>query len=307
MGRIGWVAVAGLLTGCGAKQACLDVPRAFGDAEPSTLTAPDRTCLQEVRWTPDGEPKGVVVVVHGIRDHAMRYDGLAAALVGDGFVVASHDMRGHGASGGRRQRFDSIDQLVDDVDLVVDEVRADHPSLPVFVYGHSLGGLVGTRYALQHEDELAGLVLSAAALKLPVEVTGGQIFAARLFGAILPNLPAQPIDDTKFVSTPAANAVFMNDPLVAHDKLPARSARATLNGIRDIEGRYAEVGLPILVMHGSHDEVTDIAGSRGLVAEARSADKTLQIWDDQWHDLLHEPGADEVIARVVAWLDERTD
>lgn len=302
MVRIGWVAVGWMAVGCGANKACLEGVDSFG-ADASTVTAADGTCLRCLDWSPDGDAAGVVVVVHGIRDHATRYDALAVALADAGFAVASHDLRGHGASGGHRQRFDNMDQLVADVDGVVERARAEHPGVPVFVYGHSLGGLIGTHYALAHPDKVAGLVLSGAALKLPVDVTGGQVFAARLFGTILPNLPAQPVDDTKFVNTADANAAFLNDPLIAHDNLPARSAKATLNAIRDIEGRYAEVALPILVMHGGDDQVTEISGSRDLVAQAKSTDKTLKIWDGQFHDLLHEPDRDQVIATVVSWLD----
>jgi alpha-beta hydrolase superfamily lysophospholipase len=291
--------VAALAMGCGAKQACLEPAGA-------TLTASDGTCLRCVGWTPSEDVRGVVVVIHGIRDHAERYEALGTALADRGFAVVSHDLRGHGRSGGRRQRFDTIDQLVADVDLVADQARAEHPGVPLFVYGHSLGGLIGTQYVLAHPEDVDGLVLSGAALKLPVDVTGAQIFAARLFGTILPNLPAQPVDDTKFVSTPEANTAFLEDPLISHDKLPARSAKATLNAIRDVEGRYAEVALPILVMHGSADAVTAIDGSRGLVADARSPDKELRIWDDQWHDLLHEPAREQVIASVVEWISARS-
>jgi lysophospholipase len=199
-----------------------------------------------------------------------------------------------------------MEDLVADVDLVVDQARAEHPGVPVFVYGHSLGGLIGTHYALAHGSEIDGLVLSAAAVAMPVGVTGAQIFAARLFGTLAPGLPAQPVDDTKFVSTTAAYDAFMADPEIVHDKLPARSAKATLNAIRDVEARYAEVAVPLLVMHGGADEVTAIGGSRALVSAAAGTDKTLTIWDGQAHDLMHEPERDRVIASVVDWVEARS-
>ncbi|MEQ1507311.1 MAG: lysophospholipase [Myxococcota bacterium] len=297
---VGWLAV----TGCGAKRACLDAA-ATAETAPS-ITAADGTCLACYRWRPEGEPRGIVVVVHGIRDHATRYDALARALVDRGLVVVAHDLRGHGSSGGHRQRFDSLDQLLTDLDGVVDAARAADPGLPVFVYGHSLGGLITTEYALAHPTELAGIVLSGAALKLSPDVTGGQIAGAKLFGTILPNLPAQPVDDTVFVSTPEATAAFLADPQIDHAKLPARSAKAALNGLADVSVRYGEVTVPMLVMHGGADVVTPIDGSRALVAASPSADKTLKIWDGQFHDLLHEPAAAEVITLAADWIAQRT-
>ncbi|MEQ1570540.1 MAG: lysophospholipase [Myxococcota bacterium] len=296
MVRSAWFGL--LLTGCGAKQACLESAGA-------SFTASDGTCLAGYDWPTPGEPRAVVVVVHGIKDYASRYDGLAEVMVQRDLVVVAADLRGHGSSGGHRQRFDSLDQLLADLDLVVDKARSEHPGVPVFVYGHSLGGLITTEYALAHPKELAGIVLSGAALKLAPEVTGGQVAAAKLFGAILPNLPAQPVDETVFVSTDAARAQFLADPRIDHTKLPAGSARAALLGLEDVSGRYAEVTVPMLVMHGGADVVTPIDGSRALVAASQSPDKTLKIWDGQFHDLMHEPAAAEVAAFAAEWIAAR--
>ncbi len=300
---LGLAAVAGL--GCAHDTACrtpgpaLDAPARAG-----RLERDDGVCVQTLAW-PQAQARGVVVVVHGLRDHASRYEPLARALARDGYAVYSHDLRGHGHSGGRRQRFDSIEQLVDDVHAVVLRARTEHPGAPLFLYGHSLGGLVTTHYALRHPSQLDGMVLSGPALALLPSVTRGQIAAARLFGTIAPNLPAQPLDDSEFVSTPQARRELAGDPLIDHDKLPARSAKAAIVGIEAVQQRMAEVSVPFLVMHGDTDKATNIEGSRRLHRTAKSPDKTLQVWEGQYHDLLHEPRRQEVIELVLAWLDAR--
>lgn len=285
------------LAGAGAS------PPAGARAAPWQLNSAG-VCLQAFEWKPAAaEVRGVVVVIHGIRDHATRYAGLAAALTAKGFAVYSHDLRGHGHSGGRRQRFDSMEQLLVDVDVVVREARTRNPGRPVFVYGHSLGGLIATHYALAHQKELAGLVLSGAALKLLPTVSSGQIAAARVFGTVLPNLPAQPVDDNEFVSTPEAKAEFMKDPLIDHSNLPARSAKTGVNAIEAVGARMEELALPVLIMHGGDDRATNIAGSRELHRRAKSTDKTLAIYEKQFHDLIHEPARERIIADVVAWVE----
>jgi lysophospholipase len=295
------------LTGCATVQPCLSPPPVVTPAHADlTVSAfqhqgAEQTCLQAFEWKPKAAPRAVLLIVHGIRDHALRYQPLAEAVAEQGFVVYAQDMRGHGHSGGPRQRWETLTELRDDVDLLIAEAKQRNPGLPLFVYGHSMGGLVSTDVALEH-PELAGLVLSGAALKLLPDVTSGQQTAARFFGAIAPGLKAQHLDDSLFVRDPAVRAAFAADPLVVHDDLPARSAAATLNGIEAVHARSAELKLPLLVMHGTVDHATNPEGSQELVQRAASTDKTLKLWDGVYHDLLNEPEGPQVIALVTTWL-----
>jgi alpha-beta hydrolase superfamily lysophospholipase len=293
------IAVAGNFS-C-ASTRCATVGSELGSAKASQLES-DGSCLSAYEWPAKGEPRGVLVIMHGIRDHALRYSALADAANAAGFAVFAADMRGHGHSGGARQRFESLDQLVGDLRVVVESAQKRYPGNPVFLYGHSLGGLIATRYAEQYQAELSGLVLSGPALKLLPTVTSGQMSAARFFGTVLPGLPAQPVDDNDFVSAPQEREALQHDPFVWHDNLPARSAKAGLNGVDDVQQHGAELTLPLLMMHGTVDKATNIEGSQWLNATAKSSDKTLKLWEGSYHDLLHEPQRDQVISTVVAWL-----
>ncbi|MEZ4238582.1 MAG: alpha/beta hydrolase [Myxococcota bacterium] len=291
--------LAALLAGCAARHpACFD-----GGPPPAwRVTAADGTCLQGYRWSPDGPPRASVVLVHGIRDHALRYEPLATELTAAGFAVVAQDHRGHGRSGGPRQSFDAIATLEDDVALAVDQARAAAPDRPVFLFGHSMGGLVATTYVLDHPDEIAALALTGPALQLPDDVKPVEIRAARLLSRLTPGLHVQDIDDTAFVREPAAKAELAADPLIDHGKLPARSAGALVRGIDAVQARMAEVRLPVLALHGSEDPATNPAGSRALIARAASTDKTLHIVEGAAHDLLHEPEQAAVRAELVGWF-----
>lgn len=292
-------------TGCASiPRPCAPVADPLG-AVPLQTKAPDLTCLQGYQWRPAAAPRGVVVIVHGIRDHALRYRALADALTEQGLVVFAQDMRGHGRSGGDRQRFDSLEQLVGDTDLLVSAARSQYPGLRLFMYGHSLGGLITTEYALAHPDRVDGVILSGAALRLLPGVGALDRTAARFFSVVAPGLQAQEVDDSEFVREAASKAELAQDPLVDHGNLPAASAGAVVNALDTLPGRLAEPKMPLLIMHGTVDKATNAEGSKALYAQAASPDKTLKLWDGLYHDLLHEPEREQVIRTTVAWIVER--
>lgn len=299
-----------LVTGCATSRPCIGaLPSLAVDGEvtrtPYRVETTEAQCLQAYEWKAAAPARGVLVIVHGIRDHAVRYEALATAFVKQGFTVYAQDLRGHGRSGGDRQRVDSMDELVAHVDLTIEEAKKRNPGVPVFLYGHSLGGLISTTYAVKHGDTLTGLVLSGPALKLLPFVTDGDKSGARFFSGLIPGLKVQAVDDTEFVREPAAKAELANDPLVDHSNLPARSAAAAIDAIDFIEAHLADVKVPFLVMHGTVDKATNIEGSVALSEKASSTDKTLKKWEGTYHDLLHEPEKQQVIDLVTSWVVAR--
>ena len=283
-------------------------PAPVGKSVAFRLDAADGNCLQSYAWVPRAAPvKGVVVLVHGLHDHARRYEPLALALNDAGVAVYAHDQRGHGASGGASQRMDSVDQLAGDVERVLQEAAKRHPGVPVFVYGHSLGGLVAARVAASPPLPLRGAVISSAALtlKLPASASSAQLRVAGMLSAVAPGLGLQTFDDATFVRDPAAQAALAADPDISRDKLPARTVVTVVRGIGDIQARMDSIVTPLLILHGTEDQVTEVEGSRELAARARSSDKTLRLYDGMLHDLLHEPVAGEVTREIVAFVSSR--
>ena len=302
-----------ILTGCSSENQCMNsLPTVEHSKDVSLtsykVTASDSTCLQAYEWKPLSIPiRSAVVIVHGVRDHATRYSVLAESLNAAGCVVYAQDHRGHGNSGGDRQRFESIPQLVEDVRLAVMEAKKRNPNIPVYMFGHSLGGLTAATYAVTHQDELSGVILSGALLKLPPFVNGFQTGAARFFGFLIPGLRIQAIDDQEFVRDSVAKADLAGDPLIDHSNLPARSAAAGLNGLDEIQKRMEEITLPLLILHGKEDKSTNNEGSKELYTRAKSIDKTLHLYEKMQHDLMHEPERNEVMHDITIWIISHRD
>lgn len=176
----------------------------------------------------------------------------------------------------------------------------------MYVYGHSLGGLITTEYALDHADKLSGVVLSGAALKRPHSVSGFSAAIARVVASVAPGLKIVQVDDSAFSKDKSVMAALAVDPLISRDKLPAATAAATLNAIADAQQRMGQLKLPLLVIYGTADSVNPIEGSQELVQAAASTDKTLKTYPGVYHDMLNEPERDKIAADIIAWLLART-
>jgi alpha-beta hydrolase superfamily lysophospholipase len=272
-----------------------------------TMVASDGLCVRSFAWQPTQTPvRGIVVITHGIRDYALRYQRFAEQLTKQGFVVLAQDLRGHAHSGGERQRFDSMARMVEDTDMIVNEAKLRYPNVPLYVYGHSLGGLITARYSLDHADKLSGVVLSGAALMRPHSVSGFSAGLAQVVAAVAPGLKVVQVDDSEFSKDKAVMAALATDPLISRDKLPAATAAATLKAIADAQQRMSQLKRPLLVIYGTADSVNPIEGSQAFVQAVASTDKTLKAYPGVYHDMLNEPERDQIAADVIAWLVERT-
>ncbi|MDG3008669.1 alpha/beta hydrolase [Rhodococcus sp. D2-41] len=253
------------------------------------------------QWTPPS-PRGSVVLVHGMGEHIGRYDEVVAALTEHALVVTAADHRGHGRSDGRRAYIDRMDNLVADLGTVVDLAASAHPGLPLFLLGHSLGGLVATLYAVDHQDRLAGLVLSGplAALEAANPVTRA---VARVLSATAPTLPLVGVDSDQLSHDPAVGPDYRDDPLVYSGKLPARTVGELAAGVSEVQARASTLTIPLLVLHGRQDAIVPPVGSAELHAKARSSDKRRIVYDGMYHEIFNEVDRSRVFADVTDWLD----
>lgn len=308
------LALAAALAACAGPSRGLrmdDPPRApvpeDVDREELTFAGTGELPLYAQRWRPKaGEVRGVVVIHHGLADHSARYAGFAERLVRAGYAVWALDMRGHARSAGPRIRFDRIDELVGDLDRFVALVRAREPGKPVFLFGHSLGGLVTALYAIERQPEIAGVVLSAPGIAFDLPAFGAG--AVRFAAALAPNAPLLAVEHRDFSASPEVIADMARDPLIESPKGPARSSRSVIDGVARVWAHPERLVAPLLALHGTTDKVTAPIGSRELVARAGGADRTLRLYDGLKHDLLHEPagGGDRVAEDVLAWLGAHT-
>jgi alpha-beta hydrolase superfamily lysophospholipase len=269
-----------------------------------TLRGARRTKLYAQWWRPCGPARGVVAVVHGLKDHSARYGAFAERLVARGYAVHAFDLRGHARSDGPRAWVDSFDDHVEDLDAFARCVRGREGPAPLFVYGHGMGGTIAALWALESRAPVAGLVLGGAALQPapePVDARG-----TRLLSAFAPRARILQLDVRRLSRDRGTVEDTLRDTLVNHAPAPARTAKELLDAMERIEARAPELTAPLLVMHGSEDVATDPEGSRRLVARAGSVDKQLYVYDGLAHDLLHEPERARVVRDVAEWLSERT-
>jgi alpha-beta hydrolase superfamily lysophospholipase len=267
------------------------------------LAASDRTALFEQWWRPAGKPRAVVVVVHGLKDHSSRYAELAEHLASRGIAVYALDLRGHGHSAGVRVGVNRFEDYLDDLDVLVQHVREREPGVPLFVFGHSMGGAIVTLWTIGRSPDLSGLVLSGPALHSNVSPI--KVAATRFIAWIAPGAGVFQLDLDDFSRDPEVVRACKSDPLVYQDGAPAHTAATLLDAIDEIDSHMSAVRVPLLAMHGSADRVTDPEGSRLLVERAASKDKTLVVWPGLVHDLVHEPERARVIDAIVNWVDAR--
>jgi acylglycerol lipase len=215
------------------------------------------------------------------------------------------DLRGHGKSAGERAMIRSFDEYLADLDIFLARVRAREPGKPLFLFGHSMGGAIVALLAITRQPTLAGAVLSAPALRV-----GGRVFPilrylAGCISRLLPRLRLVRMGCRFICRDPAVVAQFESDPLVFHGRFPVRTGAEILRAAKQIQTHAEALRLPLLIMHGTADVVTDAEGSRLLHLRAGSHDKTLHLYEGFYHELHSEPEKEHVMADLVAWLNER--
>lgn len=256
-------------------------------------------------WTPDTEPRGVVVLSHGLGEHARRYDHVAARFAQDGLVTYALDHRGHGRSGGKRVLVKDISEYTGDFDTLVGIATKEHPGLTRIVLGHSMGGGIVFAYGVEHPDDYDLMVLSGPAVAAQTAVSPVLAWFAKAVGAIAPGLPLQELDASAVSRDPAVVNAYNTDPLVYHGKVPAGVGRTLLLVGETMPQRAASLTAPLLVVHGSEDRLIPADGSRQLVEAVGSSDVQLKIYPGLYHEVFNEPERDQVLDDVVSWINAR--
>lgn len=266
----------------------------------------DDQTLTGLQW-PVERPRAVIVLAHGINEHVGRYQHVAAALNAAGYSVFGVDHRGHGRSAPIRKRTSNIrrfDDFVDDYIAVINELRSTH-NQPLVALGHSMGGLIAARAAFRAKNELAALVLSGPALKLPTTLGPLQIKLSLLLARIAPflNVPTGGID--RLSRDPSVRQRLTEDPYWIPDPVKLGIVRQIYLLAEETRSRAGELTVPLLVMHGAADQITLPAGSAKFVANAKSPDKELVSWPEDQHEIFNELDQVAVLARLIEWLDDR--
>ena len=254
-------------------------------------------------WRPGENARGVVVLCHGVNSHSGQYYWAAGRFVAAGFAVTALDLRGRGRSEGERFFVDSIDDYVADLGEAIALAKGRDPGLPLYLLGHSAGGVTACSYALDHQDEIDGLICESFAFH--VYAPDFALTAVRGLSHIAPHLHVLQLKNEDFSRDPLWVKQLNDDPLTLHESQPVQTVAAFARAGERLEREFERITLPVLILHGTADKATRPDGSRMFFEKAGSADRTLKLYDGHFHDLLNDYGRDEVMSDIVAWIDQR--
>lgn len=242
-----------------------------------------------------------MVLAHGLSEHGERYEHVARAFNERGYSLWALNHRGHGRSGGRPAYIERFEDVVEDLHELFEVARAELPDRKPFLLGHSMGGCVATGYAIRHDADLAGLVLSNPLAT--IKTAPGTVAVGRLLSRIAPRLGVYAVPADGVSKDPEVVRDYEADPLNFHGKVPARTVAVLGDEVETFPERAAAITVPVLIMYSSTDPIVAPEGSEMLAERVGSEDVTIRDWPGLRHEILNEPERDEVIAAILDWLD----
>jgi alpha-beta hydrolase superfamily lysophospholipase len=254
-------------------------------------------------WHPSGRARAAVTIVPGFNSHSGYYEWVAGQLTADGFAVYAIDLRGRGKSDGERFYVQNFEDYVTDVVSFVSIVKEKERDLPVFMLGHSAGGVVACNYALDYQQELAGLICESFAYQVPAPDFALAVLKG--LSHIAPHAHVLKLHNDDFSRDTAVVDFMNNDPLIAHETQPTQTVAAMVRADERLKKEFSKITLPVLILHGTKDRATKPSGSQHFFETAGSKDKTLKLYEGSFHDPLNDLDRQLVMTDILSWINER--
>ena len=254
-------------------------------------------------WQPESKPRGVVVIVPGFNAHSGQYFWVAEQLTKNGLAIYAIDLRGRGKSEGERFYVDKFSDYVDDVATFVSMAKSENVGLPVFVLGHSAGGVVSCVYTLEHQSEIDGLICESFAFQVPAPDFALAVFKGLSY--IAPHFHALKLKNEDFSRDPKVVEEMNNDPLIKDESQPLETLAEMVRADESLKKEFPLIKIPVLIMHGTADKATKPEGSQFFFETVGSTDKTLKLYEGHYHDMLNDLEKEVVMADIQNWIDER--
>jgi alpha-beta hydrolase superfamily lysophospholipase len=215
------------------------------------------------------------------------------------------DHLGHGKSDGQQEVIERFSDYTDTLTIYYKMVKGWQAGKPIFIMGHSMGGLIASYYLLDHQADFNGAILSAPAIKVSDNISTTTITMGKMLSVIAPKAGVLALDPTGISRDPEVVKAYVEDPLVFHGKTPARLAAEMLKAMQRVTAEVEKITLPIIVVQGSEDRLIDPEGAQMLYDKAGSKDKTLKIYQGAYHEVHNEPEREIMFKDVETWLASR--
>jgi len=255
-------------------------------------------------WLPENPPHAVLLIVHGVNEHSGRYEHLAAYFTEKGYAVYGLDLVGHGKSSGTRSFAKDFSSFINPILTYLKMIKDWQPGLPVYLVGHSMGGLIGANFLIDHQDQVRGAVLSGSLTLIPDYVSDFTIKIGKLLSSVLPKMRLLALDSDGISRDKAVVQAYKDDPLVYSGKMTARISNVMNDGIARIAADGSKINLPVLLLHGSEDSLCDPDCSIYLHNLISSNNNQLIIYDGFFHEVYNEPEQRTVFNDVLNWLED---
>jgi acylglycerol lipase len=253
-------------------------------------------------WLPDGDIKALLLICHGVAEYSGRYRKMAEYFASRGYAVYSYDFRSHGKSEGKPGYVEHFSFYLNDLEVFVRLVSGFHAGLKVFLFGHSMGAVIGLAYITKNNRGLAGLVLSGVAIKFIPHFQTLLAFLLKPLSILAPKLGMYRINPAVLSRDQTVVESYDNDPLVYRGKLSARLTVELVWSIYKLKFEIPEIKTPVLIIHGSADRLSYPEGAREVFSRIGSEDKTLKFYPGFYHEILNEPGYPLVLSDIEIWL-----
>jgi acylglycerol lipase len=254
-------------------------------------------------WRPAGKPRGVVAIVPGFNSHSAYYGWVAGQFTAIDLAVYAVDLRGRGQSDGERFYVEGFGDYLSDVETMMAVVRPRDPGLPVFLLGHSAGGVVSCMYALEHQADLAGLICESFAFQVPAPDFALAVLKG--LSHVAPHAHVLHLKNEDFSRDPKAVAAMNADPLIANETQPTKTLAEMVRADERLKKEFPLITVPVLILHGTMDKATKPSGSQFFYDTAGSTDKTIKLYEGHVHDLLNDVDKELVMSDIKGWINAR--
>ena len=266
--------------------------------------SPDGITFFAHTWSPDGEVRAAITLVHGFGEHCLRYTPYFKYFTGQGIAILGFDLRGHGQTGGKRGAIKSYDSLMDDIETAIKYTKKEFPGVSHFIYGHSMGGNLALNFLIRRSPDLTGGIIGSPWLTLTHDPNFILKAIVSFLKRLLPNITVDSGLESDYISTDKEVVErYRNDPL-NHGRISFRLfSEITRTGLWAIVNS-SKLNVPVLLMHGNADKITSHYASKLTVRNSNGKIEYVE-WEGRYHELHNETNQSEVAKKVIGWIMER--